>query len=62
MQLPASEAEALLGPEYVALEQLAIPEVASVPPKANETGWLYQPLWSGGRAGMAPVIVGGVAS
>ena len=38
------------------------PEVASTPVNANVTGWLYQPLKSGGRLGNAPVIFGGVAS
>src|SRR5262249_9452095 len=43
VQLPVSVADALAGPEYVTFEQPATPDVASVPPKANVTGWLYQP-------------------
>src|SRR5947208_311457 len=39
-----------------------MPEVASVPPKTNATGWLYQPSWSGGRAGVAEVTAGAVLS
>ena len=31
----------------------AIPEVASVPLQLIPTGWLYQPLWSGERTGVA---------
>ena len=36
--------------------------MASLPLKANWTGWLYQPPWSGPRAGVASVTVGGVVS
>src|SRR4051794_32895598 len=42
--------------------QPATPDVASKPVNPNVTGWLYQPLWSGGRAGTAPVTAGGVWS
>src|SRR5262249_53721605 len=52
----------LSGPLYVAVEQPCRPDVASVPLKANATGWLYQPPWSGPRAGVASVTVGGVVS
>ena len=44
LQVPVTDAELLAGPEYVTVEQPAMPDVASVPPKANFTGWLYQPL------------------
>jgi hypothetical protein len=30
--------------------------------KLNVTGWLYQPLWSGRREAVHPVMVGGAAS
>ena len=40
----------------------SIPEVASVPLQLIETGWVYQPSWSAGRAGSRPSTVGGVES
>src|SRR5689334_15023830 len=50
------------GPLYVSgAVQESIPEVASVPLQPIETGWLYQPSWSGGRAAVT-VTVGGVPS
>src|SRR4051794_31300019 len=39
----------------------SLPDVASVPPKETETGWLCQPAFVGCRPGAA-VTVGGVAS
>jgi hypothetical protein len=39
-----------------------MPEVASVPAKLIVSEWLYQPLWSGPREGLAPVTWGAVAS
>jgi hypothetical protein len=41
--------------------QLSTPEVASAPAKATLTPWLYHPLESGDRAGLA-LTVGAVAS
>src|SRR6266852_5130761 len=62
VQLADTEAAALSGAEYVAgVVQLAIPEVASVPRLVKLSAWLYQPLWSTGRAGVM-LTVGGVAS
>ena len=62
--MPLTEAAALSGPPYVTWVQppAAMPEVASVPAKATPTGWLNQPLASVGRAGLAPVTWGAVAS
>jgi hypothetical protein len=37
------------GPLYVPLEQLAIPDVASVPDVVHATAWLYQPFESAAR-------------
>ena len=37
------------GPLYVPLEQLAIPDVASVPDVVQATAWLYQPFESAAR-------------
>ena len=34
-------------------ELASIPEVASVPLQVIPSGWLYQPPWSGPRAGVA---------
>ena len=41
---------------------VSIPEVASLPVKPTVSAWLYQPLESGGRDGLAPVTCGAVAS
>jgi uncharacterized protein (DUF1501 family) len=60
-QLPATLAVALSGPEYVALEHVSTPDVASLPPNETATGWLNQPFASGARAALA-VTVGGVES
>jgi hypothetical protein len=60
---PPELALALSGPAYVAggLHE-SIPEVASVPLQLIPTGWLYQFLWSGPRAGVTFDAVGRVAS
>ena len=47
---PATCAAAPSGPEYVAPEHEASPEVASDPLTFSVTGWLYQPFASGARA------------
>ena len=60
-QLPELAAPALSGPLYVAEEQFATPDVASLPENTILSGWLYQPFASGGRLG-APLTAGGVAS
>jgi hypothetical protein len=60
-QLPETAAPWLSGPLYVAEEQLAMPDRASLPEKAIVSAWLYQPFASGGRLG-APLTAGGVAS
>src|SRR5947207_10380813 len=43
VHVPATEAEPLSGPPYVADVQEAIPERLSVPEKLTPTAWLYQP-------------------
>jgi hypothetical protein len=59
---PETEMAALSGPEYkIAGSQVSIPDVASVPLKLIETGWLYQPFESGGRTAEA-ITIGPVAS
>lgn len=50
------------GPANIVELQEAIPETESVPWKLRPTGWLYQPLWSGGRSGLNETTVGGVRS
>jgi hypothetical protein len=61
-QEPETEAFALSGPEYVwGATHESMPEVASVPEKPTERGWLYQPFESGARDGVA-VTTGPVAS
>jgi hypothetical protein len=62
VHVPENDAFVVSGPEYVVELQLAIPDVASLPPKLMPTGRLYQPFASGPRLGDAPVTVGGVAS
>jgi hypothetical protein len=52
----------LSGPEYVAAEHDAIPDVASLPCHVTDTGWLNQPLKSAARAKIALTPVGGSAS
>ena len=42
--------------------QLTGPEVASLPLQSIVTGFLYQPFWSGKRAGAAATPVGASAS
>ena len=62
VQPPIELALALSGPLYVSVAlQESMPEVASVPLQLIETGRLYQPSWSAGRAGLT-ATVGGVAS
>jgi hypothetical protein len=57
VQLPATVALGASGPAYViAGVHEAMPEKAA-PANEKETGWLYQPLQSGARAG-ATVAVG----
>ena len=46
VQVPPTDAEPESGPEYVTLEQEAMPEVASVPETVTPTAWLYQPFAS----------------
>src|SRR5690348_16985753 len=50
------------GPANVTALQDAMPEVASLPCQATETGWLNQPLKSAARAKLALTPVGGSAS
>ncbi|HKD32760.1 MAG TPA: hypothetical protein VKB73_04725 [Gaiellaceae bacterium] len=59
--MPETDALPLSGPLYDVEEQAAMPEVASVPTKLNETGLLYQPFASGCRLG-TPRTAGGVES
>ena len=47
--VPETLADALSGPEYVADEHVAMPDVVSFPVNASATGWLYQPPPSGAR-------------
>jgi hypothetical protein len=62
VQPPPELALLLSGPLYVTdAVHDSIPEVASVPLQLIETGWLYQPSWSGGRAALT-ATVGGVES
>ena len=63
-QVPFTEAATLSGPPYVTWVHApaAMPDVASVPAKATPTGWLNQPFASVGRAALAPVTWGAVAS
>jgi hypothetical protein len=62
VQLPVAAAVAESGPLYELPTQLAIPETASVPTKDTPTGWLYQPLESGGRAAVPMRLLGSVLS
>ena len=55
------KATGLSGPEYVALVQPSMPEVASTPLKVTVSAWLYQPFASGARPGVAATC-GAVAS
>ncbi|MGZ4332861.1 MAG: hypothetical protein ACXVRJ_01120 [Gaiellaceae bacterium] len=51
---PVTEADASSGPEYDRGDtQETPPEVASLPLNETETAWLYQPLASAPRAGVA---------
>jgi hypothetical protein len=56
VQLPATVVSTESGPEYVAAGvHDAIPE-NELPLNENATGWLYQPLESGGREGAADAV------
>ena len=50
------------GPANIVELHEAIPDTESVPWKVRLTGWLNQPLWSGGRSGMNDTTDGGVRS
>ena len=59
VQPPIELALALSGPLYVSVAlQESMPEVASVPLQLIETGRLYQPSWSAGRAGLTATVGG----
>ena len=62
VQVPLTVPVVVSGPAYrTGALQAAMPDVASVPAKLIETGWLYQPAAVGLRPGVA-VTLGGVAS
>jgi hypothetical protein len=63
VHVPLTDADAESGPLYVTLEQVAMPDVASVPENDQETAWLYQPPVSGVvRFGLPARFVGRVVS
>src|ERR671915_948022 len=62
VQLPFTNTPWPSGPTNTAELQDAIPDTESAPRKARPTGWLNQPLWSGGRSGCIPFTDGAVLS
>src|SRR4029453_9283809 len=62
VQLPLAIAVALSGPPYVLELHEAMPEVTSLPLQSIRPQWLYQPFWSGLRAGVGGVRGGPVPS
>src|SRR5205823_14824311 len=60
-QLPETFAVASSGPLYVGAEQLARPDMPSIPENETDSAWLYQPFASGVRPAL-PRTVGAVAS
>ena len=55
VQLPVTVAVELSGPEYVPGVHEAMPE-KELPLTVAATGWLYQPLESGGRDGVTETV------
>src|SRR5918911_2931724 len=62
VQPPVIATSALSGPLYVVEVHEPMPEPPSLPRYVTVTGWLYQPLLSGGRSGLAPSTCGALAS
>ena len=62
VHVPLTVVPPVSGPAYEPEEQVAIPDVPSVPATLKLTGLWYHPFESGPRAKATPVTLGGVAS
>ncbi len=62
VHVPLTVVLVVSGPGYVTSVHEAMPEPPSLPWKVTRTGWLYQPLLSGGRSNVMLSMEGALAS